>query len=64
MKTLTKKGFSSENSKIRVYDKFGRLKSNISIKTINGQSILGTGNIIVSSGGGGGSSNGYFPQGW
>jgi hypothetical protein len=63
MKTITKKGFSSENSKIKVYDKYGRLKSNISIKTINGQSILGSGNIVV-AGSGGGSSNGYFPQGW
>jgi len=64
MKVITKKGFASESSKIKVYDKYGRLKSNISIKTINGQSILGTGNITVSSSGGGGSSNGYFPQGW
>lgn len=63
MKSLTKKGFSA-NSKIKVYDKKGRLKSNIVLKTINGQSLVGKGNIVITGGSGGGSSNGYFPQGW
>lgn len=33
------------------------------LKTINGMSLVGSGNITI-SGGGGGSGNGYFPQGW
>ena len=37
------------------------LESGSNIKTVNGVSLLGSGNITVS---GGGSSNGYFPQGW
>lgn len=38
------------------------LVSGENIKTINGDSILGSGNLTIS--GGGGSGNGYFPQGW
>lgn len=37
------------------------LVSGVNIKTINGSSILGPGNLVV---GGGGTSNSYFPSGW
>lgn len=39
------------------------LVSGTNIKTINGNSLLGSGNIVI-SGGGGGSGNSYFPSGW
>lgn len=39
------------------------LVSGENIKTINGNSLLGSGNLNI-SGGGGGTGNAYFPQGW
>ena len=44
---------------LTIIDKYGKIKS-MMFKTINGESIIGTGDIIIT----GGSSNGYFPQGW
>lgn len=35
------------------------LVSGTNIKTVNGQSLLGSGDIVVSGGG-----NSYFPSGW
>ena len=40
-------------------DKQDTLRSGTNIKTINGQSILGSGDIEITS-----SSNSYFPSGW
>lgn len=55
--------FKANQSGIKpLTDKQDTLISTENIKTINGDSVLGSGNLIVS--GGGGSSNGYFPQGW
>lgn len=38
------------------------LVSGTNIKTINGSTLLGSGNITIT--GGGGAANGYFPSGW
>jgi len=38
------------------------LVSGVNIKTINGNSLLGPGNLVIA--GGSGTGNAYFPSGW
>jgi len=57
------KGSNDAISEWLIYENYGnqeKLTSAVNIKTINKQSLLGSGNIVIS----GGSSNGYFPSGW
>ena len=65
-----RKDYSSEKEFFSFWDAFSSglplpqkqdtLRSGENIKTINGQSVIGSGDIVIS----GGSSNSYFPSGW
>lgn len=47
---------------IAIKGKQDTLVSGVSIKTINGTSLLGSGNIVISGGGGGGVQNVYIQE--
>lgn len=54
---------TTDSLSVEIDTKQDTLVSGTNIKTINGNSLLGSGNIVI-SGGGGGSGNSYFPSGW